>query len=447
LLSDDFELICTNAMTYNQKDTIFYKAAKRLLHLGKNLMSAKKLLQLREQLPFMRDISAEEIGFDINSPIHEDPEDDDDDDDSRDISKVIEDIREVVKRPLGRFEAIPDDLSPQEILEQAQRAARDAANRLKLHRPNSQMGFLSQKPDGTTSLSFLPGGSGVGVAENDRPISLSALVGKVKTVSDSVQEEDRRDSARSAHPLSYGAYSSHAPTHDSTFASLTSEETDLVFSTYGDEVGVQYAESILNYSRNCDYAMFIVDHLLDILTQNEHRKTTKYLEEKKSLRREDQLLCAVFDPSTCGEEGKASQLEDGIKQEVQPPVDFGSLKSLSDDGIDVSFLDSLQSQYMADPSLQLQETANLLAELKQLQLERLSQPHAGHAPKAGDKEQQLADSIRANLTHLVKNFKPTDLVPEECVRKLLGAPIKVKLEKDECVGEQNPYAVAASDVE
>ncbi len=41
------------------------------------------------------------------------------------------------------------------------------------------------------------------------------------------------------------------------------------------QVGVQYAESILNFSRNCDYAMFIVDHLLDILTGNEHRKTSK----------------------------------------------------------------------------------------------------------------------------------------------------------------------------
>ena len=50
----------------------------------------------------------------------------------------------------------------------------------------------------------------------------------------------------------------------------------MVHNTYGDEVGVQYAESILNFSRNCDYAMSIVDHLLDILTGNEHRKTSKY---------------------------------------------------------------------------------------------------------------------------------------------------------------------------
>ena len=87
--------------------------------------------------------------------------------------------------------------------------------------------------------------------------------------------EDRRNVAKAVYPLHYGAFSSHGPTYDSTFANLTKEETEMVHNTYGDEVGVQYAESILNFSRNCDYAMGIVDHLLDILTGNEHRKTSK----------------------------------------------------------------------------------------------------------------------------------------------------------------------------
>ena len=36
--------------------------------------------------------------------------------------------------------------------------------------------------------------------------------------------------------------------------------------------------------------MFIVDHLLDILTGNEHRKTSHYIAEQKMLRKEDELL-------------------------------------------------------------------------------------------------------------------------------------------------------------
>ena len=35
------------------------------------------------------------------------------------------------------------------------------------------------------------------------------------------------------------------------------DETDLVYSTYGDDVGVQYAESVLNYARECEFATVI----------------------------------------------------------------------------------------------------------------------------------------------------------------------------------------------
>ena len=61
--------------------------------------------------------------------------------------------------------------------------------------------------------------------------------------------EDRRNVAKTVNPLYYGAFSSHGPCYDSTFANLTKEESDLVSATYGDEVGVNYAESILNFSR------------------------------------------------------------------------------------------------------------------------------------------------------------------------------------------------------
>ena len=37
--------------------------------------------------------------------------------------------------------------------------------------------------------------------------------------------------------------------------------------------------------------MYVVDHLLDILTGNEHRKTSKYIEEMKNLRKGK---CIIF---------------------------------------------------------------------------------------------------------------------------------------------------------
>ena len=54
--------------------------------------------------------------------------------------------------------------------------------------------------------------------------------------------------------------------------------------------------------------MFIVDHLLDILTGNEHRKTSHYIAEQKMLRREDELLESTY---TDLEELEQSETKDG----------------------------------------------------------------------------------------------------------------------------------------
>lgn len=31
---EDFRLMCSNAMAYNRPDTVYYKAARRLMHIG-----------------------------------------------------------------------------------------------------------------------------------------------------------------------------------------------------------------------------------------------------------------------------------------------------------------------------------------------------------------------------------------------------------------------------
>ena len=229
----DFELICNNAMTYNTVDTIYHKMAQKMLHYGQKLFSVEKLRSMKAHLPFARAIPDECLGIDPSSVIasNEDNANEDLDDDVADVSKVIEDIREVVRRPPGKFEAVPDDMTSMEILEHAKMAAKGAANRLKIHKPKSNLGFLRQKSDGTTSLKFLTGSSGiVPGTENDRPVMLGQLIGKVKQGTGSIQgfREDRRNVSKSIHPLYYGAFSSHGPSYDSTFANLTKEETDLV---------------------------------------------------------------------------------------------------------------------------------------------------------------------------------------------------------------------------
>ena len=91
------------------------------------------------------------------------------------------------------------------------------------------------------------------------PVFDSSLTFQVKQGTSSIAgfREDRRNTCKGVYPLYYGAYSSHGPAYDSTFANLTKEETELVYNTYSDTVGVQYAESILNFSRQVLFLYFL----------------------------------------------------------------------------------------------------------------------------------------------------------------------------------------------
>ena len=53
----DFELMCTNAMTYNTQDTIYYKSATKLLSYGRKILSPEKIRGLRNHLPFIKTIT------------------------------------------------------------------------------------------------------------------------------------------------------------------------------------------------------------------------------------------------------------------------------------------------------------------------------------------------------------------------------------------------------
>lgn len=183
------------------------------------------------------------------------------------------------------------------------------------------MGFLRTNKDGTTSLAILCGNSGVLPGTNEQPITLGSLAGKIPQGTGQLAgfREDKRNYAKlglwycnkkwafiifglidffTVKPLYYGAFGSYAPSYDSTFANLSKDESELVYNTYGDETGYQYAErcefriclhfskiiniflsknSILDFARDSDYALHMVDELLDVLTGGEHSKTVAAL--------------------------------------------------------------------------------------------------------------------------------------------------------------------------
>lgn len=109
----------------------------------------------------------------------------------------------------------------------------------------------------------------------------------------------------------------------------------------------------------------------------------------------------------------------------EPPADekvnFESLKSLSDLGIDVSFLDHFQSAQEDKMQQGLDKVADKLTELSQLQTERLSVPPTSESAKmVGENETKTAGEVTEKLAELTGSVKPGDVTDSEKMREALG---------------------------
>jgi bromodomain-containing protein 7/9 len=214
--------------------------------------------------------------------------------------------------------------------------------------------------------------------------------------------EDKRNIVKPVTYLNYGGFSSYAPSYDSTFSNLTKEDSDLVISAYGSEAGVQYAESIMNFAKDSDYLLNVVDNLLDTLTDGEHSKTMATL--------------------------KQAQEEQNCTSAEQ--IDFKSLRSLSDLGIDVSFLENLEPVVKQEPlepqdpvQSKLDATTELIEQLDKVQNERLSRPLPGHLSQVmgpTPEEYGLAEKVTDSLIELSKQAAPEDLVSVSTARNAMG---------------------------
>ncbi|XP_065309970.1 bromodomain-containing protein 7-like isoform X4 [Dermacentor albipictus] len=495
---EDLKLMCDNAMTYNRPDTVYFKSAKRMWYSGNKLLSKDQLLALESSLPFFADLTSEELGFDVNGTAAAP--------DVKPPTDVADAPVPVEAAPLGSpefakksksgssEEAASDDQAASEILLQAQKAARAAADRLTLKKVNSKFGFLRQMEDGSTTLSILNPDCGSTNGSKEMKVNLEMLVGKLAHGTGTLMDfkDDIKNIARPINYLNYGTYSTYAPHYDSTFANLSKEESDLVYSTYGDELGVQYAESLLSFAKDCDYVMDMVDNLLDVLTSGEHSKTVKLLEAHRNGIVPEEKDLVSFTNHTEDEEMEVESSEPK-HSDFRPPDSFYALNDLTADSTvldsnhtsqapvqqnfterdlmhgdphevhehhdhherhdhhehhdrhdhlhhtvsESSSLDSADSDINAVLQQKLQESKEMIDTLSRLQQERLSATppaHLSHIQGASELELELAEKIAKTLSELASHEMFSTPV---CPPHGHGGHIFVKTDREE--QKAHPY--------
>ena len=101
----------------------------------------------------------------------------------------LQQLRKVIPQQLFQYELVIKGFTIL-ILHIGVRILLGAAAKLKSRKGKngSHMGFLRQRPDGTTSLNIITGEAGViPGTEKDRPVLLGSLLGKVKQGTGSIQ--------------------------------------------------------------------------------------------------------------------------------------------------------------------------------------------------------------------------------------------------------------------
>jgi bromodomain-containing protein 7/9 len=144
--------MCENAMTYNLPDTVFYKGAHKLMTQGLKMMAKDKLLHLKRTLPYAANVSDSELGIEHSdepeaetSDGHSTVGDDTATQQSKYCTSPTSNFPFNVKslcisvyqpKPFGDEEY----MEPEEIVAQAQEAAKVAADALTICQPRSTVG-------------------------------------------------------------------------------------------------------------------------------------------------------------------------------------------------------------------------------------------------------------------------------------------------------------------
>ncbi|VDO26061.1 unnamed protein product [Haemonchus placei] len=366
----DAELIVSNALTYNNPNTVYHLAATRLSAIVKYYFSEQYLRYIFHTLPFANQIPLEKAG----------------------LVPIALTTHKVENR---RRQVLIDDMTGEDCLRAADPTIR---SKLSVRLPNAKLAFLDNK-DGATVLNV------IGETEK-KGLKLGDIVGPLEEGTPGMLSlGDHRLSGQSMITyLNYGPFSSFAPQYDSTWATLTKRDSDLLLRTYGDRSTVADVMSLRNMVSDAGaHFVKVVDDLLDTLTDGEHSRAMAEL-------RKDGL-----------EDVKAQDTEDLSEL-------LSEVESLENLGVDVSFVqdirESLSVSKPTDLQSQLEVSGRAVLDLARMQNKRLSQVPPitlTNAPPPTVIETQLAGNVQRQLaTQVAAHVPPGEIVSAPAIHNAIG---------------------------
>ncbi|KAM8945915.1 bromodomain-containing protein 7 [Pelodytes ibericus] len=402
-LKENFKQVCDNAMIYNKPGTIYHKAAKKLLNSGIKILSQERIQSLKQSIDFMADLQTG--GKDKGDSQGNGERTDDllkdetmDTSDATAFKSPNKDLKRKDKDQLDEKQNL-NDLAAEKEQEQIDQIIKDSLGKLSKRVINSQVGFERRKSDGTTTLGLVnPVDAFIGEPGHGSAI-LGSTAGRLQSGVNSLQgfKEDKRNKVTPVLYLNYGPFSSYAPSYDSTFANISKDDSDLIYSTYGEEPSVQGSFSMQEFLENTqDPPYGMADCILDAFTDGQYSRVQR-----------EQDMATVPSESAPVESNTTSDQFAYLRSV------FG--QALFDETFDSAEAESFQKK--------LDETTKLLCELQEVQNERLSTKPPPNmvcllAPSA--KEIQLAESVNENLKHLAQQVQPGDIVSIAGIRKAMG---------------------------
>lgn len=371
----DFKLMCDNAMVYNRPETVYYKAAKKLLHTGFKMMSKDRLLVLKRSMSFMQEmdfsqqaaiLGDEDLTADLPPPeIMPMPVDST----KKSKKQPAKDMKEVISylfEPEGNACSLTDSTAEEHVLALVEHSADEARDRINRYMPSSKIGYLQKDADGSLLYSVVNQLDPDAEEEETHKVDLTSLSNKLLPGLTTLGfKDDRR------HKVTFlnSAYNVQTLQKNSVFSDLLPDEIDMLYSAYGDDTGVQCALSLQEFVKGCgSVTKHLVDGLLDKMTAGDHTKAVNQIREKRNMTlKPDETKGSLCD----------LQMSDGMGLgDSSSVLDFMSMKNYPEMSLDISMLNSLGKTLKKEPGneesqQQFDEADKLLQEFQDAQVDRV----------------------------------------------------------------------------